>query len=229
MNYTISSRHIRIALAIILAILLILNAIFAYLNYTDVLDTRELASGFYRRINFSEEANVPTGFAFFMWLLCAVLFFYISSDPKISYQKHWQFLSILFAWLALDEVAQLHELASKYVNALIPVGGFLRFGWILPGAVLVVIFCGFYYRFWKSLPAQPRTGILLGFGLLVSAAIGVEAVTGYLTFNCGSSCLSTLIVTNLEEILEVFGLMVLVHTLLDIAAKDDRIIGFNFK
>ena len=84
--------------------------IYAEIIY-DLLD-REDPWGLVAFLSLSWEANLPTWAASSLLLICAALLWAIARKAKQTEDKayrHWYALSAIFAYISLDETAQLHE------------------------------------------------------------------------------------------------------------------------
>src|SRR5687768_11951693 len=94
----------------------------------------ELLVGF---LSLSYEGNVPTWYASSLLLLCAVMPGLIASEIPAagSGRRHWWALAILFAFMSLDEAAEIHE----HLGGLIGTGGVLYFDWVIPAAIIVAL------------------------------------------------------------------------------------------
>jgi hypothetical protein len=85
------------------------------------------------------ENNVPTFFSAFILVTSAVLLTVITSQSTADrYAGHWKWLAIIFAFMALDEDAALHELLIEPVRDLLPVTGPLYFAWVIPYGLAVL-------------------------------------------------------------------------------------------
>lgn len=99
--------------------------------------------------------------------------------------------------------------------------GFFFFFWVVPGAVFVLIVLLAYLRFLANLPKKTRRLFLVAGTLFVVGALGIEMLYGQLVSFYGSEdSLSgnvkavAAILTAIEELLEMSGIVVFVYTLL---------------
>ena len=122
------------------------------------------------------ENNVPTFFSAFILVTSAVLLTVITSQSTADrYAGHWKWLVIIFAFMAIDEDAALHELLIEPVRDLLPVAGPLYFAWVIPYGLAVLAIGVLYLRFVWSLTARTR-GLFIGAGsLYLAGAPGIES------------------------------------------------------
>ena len=128
------------------------------------------------------EQNVPTLCStlllFISAILCAVIA-HAHHRRRGSYVPHWVGLALIFSVLALDEFASIHERATLRVRALLGFeGGLLRWAWVVPAGLAVVIVAIVYLRFLGHLPRSTRRGLLAAGILFVGGAIGFEVLSG---------------------------------------------------
>jgi hypothetical protein len=96
----------------------------------------------------------------------------------------------------------------------------LYFGWVLPYGVLTVALGIAYLRFWWALPPKTRWRSALAGILYVGGALGLEAVGGrYLHAQGGRPDLTYALITTCEELLEMIGASLFLHTLVQHAAE----------
>lgn len=180
------------------------------------------ALGYVPLFNIATEANIPTYFASGLLMTSAILFVLLWRIGKSGERdcRVWLLLSVIFAFLAVDEVAMIHEKFIEPVRATLGTGGFLYFAWIVPYAVAVVTIALY------ATPAIWRTGprFIKLFGtaaaLYLGGAIGVEMIGGSYyeasAFDPDAAYvdLNYRLIQSLEETLEFAGVIVLIYTLL---------------
>lgn len=166
-----------------------------------------------------KEANIPTWYQSSTLLLCALRMRYIAwvkdgqGEPDVC---HWKVLSILFAFLSLDELVSIHELAVLSLRHWLGTGGLLHQSWVLPGVMFVALIGWTYARFVFRQPGKVRWLLILSAVLYVGGAIGFEMLGGYYLDRhdpLGRSVTYHLLMT-CEEFLEMMGVVVLMYTLL---------------
>ena len=163
------------------------------------------------------EANIPTWYSSTALLISAILLAFITwvkretADP---YWRHWFFLVLIFFYLAVDEAATIHESLNE-LQEILGTSGFLRYAWIIPAGIGVIILTILYWRFLFSLPVRTRTLCFIAGGLFIGGALGLEAVGGFLSERYANNSLPHILVTTTEETLEMLGVAVFIYALLD--------------
>ena len=197
-----------------------------------------------RIFNVGEERNIPTWFESIQFLLCSMLLVVVTVAKKQRndrYSLHWGVLSIILLLLSLDEVASIHEAIGQqserllhYTTGFTP-GGAIKFFWVVPGAIFVIIVLLAYLRFLADLPRTTRRLFLFAGALFVLGALGIEMLTAQVVSSSGSianwiesasggmvgresaSAIPTILKglqTSVEEMFEMLGLTAFVYALL---------------
>lgn len=173
--------------------------------------------GFVRLFDLNVEGNVPSWYASSMLLLCSILLALIAAAKKqegAPFARHWGILSIIFLILSLDDAASFHNMADWPLRAVVNARGFLYFPWILPGIAFVLIFVVVYWRFLLALPRMTRYQFLVAGTLFAGAAIGMEIVGGYHGDFYGFKNMTHALLTTVEEVLEMLGIVVFLYALI---------------
>jgi len=156
-------------------------------------------------------------------LLCSVLLATITlakrqrRDPQTL---RWGILSLIFLYLALDDLLTLHERISSTLlqpglRALgYEPGGFLSYAWVILYAPLLLVFVLAYFRFWLNLPARIRFLFLVAGALFVGGGILVEMFNAWYDSVYGRGTMLTATMTHFEEFFEMIGPSVFVYALL---------------
>ncbi|MBE0598012.1 MAG: hypothetical protein IH614_12150 [Desulfuromonadales bacterium] len=164
------------------------------------------------------EHNLPSLFSAALLLLSSALLALVAIVRHRRGEgdfRGWGGLAILFLLVCGDEALALHERLILPLQALLGVSGFLFFAWVIPYGLLVALLAGVYLRFLYRLPAPTRNGFWLAAGLFLSGAIGLEMLGGRLYEHLGGiPDLRYSLVVTLEELLEMAGVLVFIHTLL---------------
>jgi hypothetical protein len=173
---------------------------------------------------FDAENNVPTVFSGFVLLLCAIVLGWIATVVRaraLPDPRHWAALGLIFALLAFDELASIHELLINPLRNAMDLPGFLRFPWVIAGVIFVALVGLAYLRFLARLPASTRWLFVLAGFLYVGGAVGMEMVGGYVfeTFQENraegdKNMVPYMIVMTLEESLEIGGALLFLHACL---------------
>lgn len=172
---------------------------------------------FVRLFNLDAEANISTWFAASILLLCSVLIAVIAIGKKQDndrFLRHWVALSIIFIGLSIDEAAAVHESLINPLRLAFNARGFLYFTWVIPGFIFVVIFVLVYLRFLIDLPSKTKhLFILAGFTFIVGS-IGIELIGGYHDDLYGRQDMIWVVITCIEESLEMVGIVIFVYALM---------------
>lgn len=159
-----------------------------------------------------------------MLFVLAILFYLIGKGEKaqrLHKNKYFFFLSILFTLLSIDEMSSIHELLINPLRNQFTLGGVFHFSWVIIYIPLVLLLALFLFRFYFSLEGYMKTGLFIAGVLYIGGAIGVEMVGGVVASNIGEDNLLYGLTTTLEESFELFGLLVLINTLLKRVVKGE--------
>lgn len=179
----------------------------------------DYAKGFIPLFDIDKEQNIPTFFSVLLLLFSSMLLALIAmlnqkqgdhDAPK------WGLLSSGFLYMAYDEAFRVHERWIGPIRALLgdtDLGAFY-FAWVLPGIVVVLILGLFLIGFIFRLPETTRRSFLLAATLYLGGAIGVEMIGGWHAELHGTGNPVYRIITNVEEIMEMTGLIVFIWALL---------------
>ena len=176
------------------------------------------------------EGNIPAWYSASLLLLCSLLLATIAfahKQQRGGHVLHWVVLSLIFAFLSLDETAQLHELSIAPLRDIFGTTGFLYYGWIVPAGLCVALFGLAYLRFLARLPARTRRLFLLAGFIFVGGAIGVEAVSGKHASLQGEQNLTYHLIITVEELLEMAGVVLFIYALLDYISRQFTKLGFH--
>jgi hypothetical protein len=197
-----------------------------------------------RLFDVGEERSIPTWFESVLFLFCSMLLAVVTLAKRHRhdrYRLHWGVLSIILLLLSLDEVASIHEAIGQqserllhYTTGLTPSGA-IKFFWVVPGAIFVLIVLLAYLRFLADLPQTTRRLILFAGALFVLGALGIEMLTAQVVSSSGgianwiesasggivgretASAIPTILKglqTSVEEMFEMLGLTAFVYALL---------------
>lgn len=166
-NLTITPASIAKSLLTVVALLLIANLAFLFLehhlgwNYHSV-------DIFY----FNKEGNIPTVYSSLAILIAAAFLWLISRLPNEKKSKHyWRFLALVFVFLSLDELLSIHETLTDDTRQFLGSNatGFFHFAWIIPYLILCVILASTLFRFLSMLPHGTRYLFIIAAQLLFLA------------------------------------------------------------
>ena len=168
--------------------------------------------------NLDRELNLPTWYSAFMIGFCAILLRIIAIGKKQQgdrYTKDWKLLSTIFCLMAIDEVISLHEIfIIPEVSEALNLPWFLHSMWVIPGSLFVIWFLRRYSRFVKHLPTKSKQRFMLAAGIYISGALVMEMIGSHFAESIGQQHLTYALIATVEEILEMTGIIVFIHSLL---------------
>lgn len=173
--------------------------------------------GLVRLFNVNAEANLPTWYASITLLACSALLAAIAQtqskevNPK---SLDWQTLSILFLFLSIDELSSIHELLDEPLRTVFGTAGIFHFAWVIPYGILVIFLGIRFLQFLIQLPAQTRRSFILAGAIYIGGALGMELIGGRYASLYGQNNFTYAILTTFEELLEMLGIAVFIHSLL---------------
>ncbi|WP_437612952.1 hypothetical protein WMF20_10720 [Sorangium sp. So ce834] len=182
-------------------------------------------SGVVPLLSLSYEQNVPTWYTSCLLFACSLTLAAIAAGARRAgrFVKHWWGLAAAFLYISLDEVVEIHEAASSWLD----LGGVLYFGWVIPAAVVVAAFALAYLGFLAHLPRGTRNRFLLSGSIYVAGALVLELPLGYWTAQAGSDNLVYALIDFVEESMEMLGLNLFLLSLVDHLAVQGWTIGFS--
>ena len=188
-----------------------------FLGYTEIYFLGFLQTTFVNEFDLGSEANITTYFSGLLLLSVSILLWiiaYIKRDNSSPFYRHWFGLSLVFAYISVDEVATLHERTEEPLRQLIEPGGIFHYVWVIPAAVGLLLLGIVYARFLWHLQARWKGLFAISAALYVGGALGVEMVGGWYASKFTKSFTYELIST-VEETLEMAGAAFFIYSLLD--------------
>ena len=125
----------------------------------------------------------------------------------------WFGLSLLFGMVSFDEFYGLHERLSRVVDQTIGGSGVFHFAWVIPFGLLAVLGLGLLVPFLRSLGRRTLHLALASAALYLCGAVGMEMLAGLVVEEQGQQVFIYRLLTNLEEGLEVGGVLLFIYTL----------------
>ncbi|MEV4417974.1 hypothetical protein [Catellatospora sp. NPDC049609] len=164
--------------------------------------------------NVDKEKNLPTWFSAALLMLAAYVLWEIAGDVRANgekYANHWRILAGVFAFLSMDEIAQMHEMSRKM--GLVELGKASYLSWIVVAAPFVLLFCFSYLRFLFRLPLRMRLLVAGGGVLFVLGAVGMEIIGAFVgrdvggEVGAGMAYVEYLLAASVEELFEMLGVI----------------------
>jgi len=166
--------------------------------------------------SFDMERNIPTFFSYLILILCSLILLIITLKHKAmkSGYLYWLGLSILFFFLAIDEIASLHEQITIPVRQALDTTGILYFAWVIPYCIFLIVFVLIYSRFLLSLPKNIMLLFFQSGMIYVTGAVGFELLGGKQYELHGANNIQFAIYYTCEELLEMSGISLFIYALL---------------
>jgi len=210
------TRGILLTLAGIVAFLLGAHLAVTYSSYRL---GHDYLMGFARAFNLLRDANVPTWYSSSVLLLCAALAAIIGAGrgpTPGSYKRHWMGLSLVLAFMSMDEAAMIHETAQEWLRV-----GFSPEHWfydvaslVLPGLLVIVVGAA-YIGFVMALPRRTLWCFVVAAGMYVAGGLVLDFIGDVYKAGQGEANMTSAMLTGVEEVLEMTGVLVLLYGLLD--------------
>lgn len=182
--------------------------------------------------NLDAEWNIPTVFQAFTLLVCSGLMLIIGLSMREMgdrFARHWIILGIIFLGMSLDEVIQFHEQTIRPLRSLLHVKGMFYHAWVIPASVLVLVFVLSYLKFLMHLPFKTRWLFVISGALYCMGVIGMEVIGGIFITWMGQDNFSYAMITNVEEVLEMTGMLVFIYALMGYIGSNVGPVEFEFQ
>jgi uncharacterized Tic20 family protein len=168
--------------------------------------------------NVDRELNFPTWYSALMISFCAILFRIIATGKKEQgdrYTKDWQLLSLIFWFLAIDEIVSIHEIfIIPEVSQALHLPWFLYSAWVIPGTICVIWFARRYSKFVYHFPPKSRLHFVLAASIYVGGALIMEMIGSYIAKSLSQQNIIYALSTSVEECLEMSGIVMLIYALI---------------
>ena len=170
----------------------------------------------------SNEGRLPTFYSGVTLLVAALLLAVTATHERNRggrFARHWFGLSLIFVFMAADELLAIHELSMVPLRRLFGItGGPLFFAWVIPAAAFLVLLAITYARFLMALPRPSMRSFLIAGVVYVGGALGMELV-GSAYFTSHSNDMIYGVIATVEELGEMTGMAVFILALLDHLAR----------
>jgi hypothetical protein len=165
----------------------------------------------------SHEQNLPTWYSSCLLFSCALALGAIAahvSETGGEWRRSWWALATIFAYLSLDEAAEIHEHLHGLVHFEGVGSGLFYFSWVVPGAAVVAVFGVTYLRFLFALPPTTRNRFIVSGVIYVGGALLMELPLGLWANSHGTENLGYALIDHVEETLEMVGASLFLLSLL---------------
>lgn len=178
------------------------------------------------------EANIPAFFSALLLVSATTLLALVARVERrreARFSRHWQILTVIFAYLAIDEAAQLHEKVALNVADLVGDGGYPAFyAWVLPFAIFVAILGVAYLPFLRTLAPRFRRIFIIAGLVYVGSALGLEVVDAGYTSLFGFDNLTHRLLYSAEEVGEMWGVILFIYGLLAYLREEGVFVETSF-
>ena len=210
-------------LLVIIACLIVVSSLAHFLNQSS-------STGFSGRLfRLDKETNIPTLYSSLALAFCSILLAiigYMKRAINYNYTGYWKALSLIFLYLAIDEMCSFHE-TFMILRSILKAGGLLYFTWVIPGSIFVAVFVLIFWRFIQSLPKKTKNLFIIAGTMYVGGAIGMEMIGGYHVEAYGRATPMYSLITTIEESLEMFGIAVFIYALLSYIASHLNVVNLR--
>ncbi len=160
------------------------------------------------------ECNIPAWFSAGLWLVLGLTVFLVMLHTR-RYRIGWSIFALVAFVASIDEYARLHERLERFgkkMAAFLQVDGFLHWGWVIPGMIIVIAVAAVLIPLVIRLPHSVRNGILLAGFLFVLGAVGFETIGGLSRKH--DMPILYIVTQHIEEWLEMVGVTLAVSSVL---------------
>ncbi len=158
-----------------------------------------------------DERNLPT-----WWNAALLATFAVAAAlaaklvPERAESRAWALIAAVGFALSIDEATRLHERSGVLLG---PLGiSVPTYQWVFVGAVVAALGLAVLGRAARALPRRTRRGLALAVTLYLAAALGLEAISGYLYAQQLSVLASG--VTHVEEACEMAAVILALSAVL---------------
>jgi hypothetical protein len=219
----------RVVLAVFVPAILLLNvanaiAVFLYHH------RHHHGGRFFNEFSLDREANVPSWFSSALLLTAAAVVALVALDAlarKSRWGRHWAGLSVVYVVLSMDETSEIHERIGSWLRTHVKLHGPLHYAGVVPMLALALFVGITYVRFLRALPRDTLLGILISAAIYIGGAAGVEAASGWWAEGHGSKSTALLLVSTVEENLEMLGTLLFILVVLAYFARTGRSVALR--
>jgi hypothetical protein len=161
-----------------------------------------------------QENNLPTWFSELLLLISSACLFVCARRKRAvgdAWTGHWYVLCVGFFAMAIDEIAGIHE----SVNSIIVVS------WAIPTGIASLVAGLAFIPFLRHLPRRTALLFAVAGSMFLMGAAGLEIIGNDLVSRSLRKTLQYNLWTMLEEALEMFGVILFTHTLLEYMREPD--------
>jgi len=170
-----------------------------------------------RWFSVDREMGLPAWFSTVLLFSCAAQLWLLAdadrSGPRRRWARRGRLLAVVFVYLSIDELTEIHEQSMEPLQQGLGLGGVLQFAWVVLALPLVAILGLVMLGWLRALPRGSRWCVVASGVLYVGGAAGVELIGSWLWATQGQDTLTYAAVATLEEGLEMGALVFFLGTL----------------
>ena len=126
-------------------------------------------------------------------------------------------MSLLFLFLACDEIFMIHEISGRYLRNLLNPSSFFYFAWVIPYGIITIFIALYFFNFIKMMPKKIFYLIIISGILFVGGELILEMVGGFIfTLNNKEINSLYLAVSLFEEVLSMTGIALFNYSILNL-------------
>lgn len=200
---TVSIHGILKTLWITVGVLVSIHVILNVIHY----EVTELPWYLRQIFDVDEEDSFPTWYSASALLLTSVALWVNARAHRQAASRqrtHWYGLALGFLVLSIDEIAGMHETLNSIMDG----------SWAVPGAVVAALVGGIYLSFLGEIDRRTAIQFVIGGGVFIGGAVGVELYTEPYLENDELSTLAYNLWTGVEEFMEMAGVLIFLRALL---------------
>lgn len=180
------------------------------------------------------ENNFPTFYSMCLLLIASILLAIITLLEKKRASLHilyWATLTLGFLFMSFDEVLALHERLNSFARSLfsIKLASIFFFSWVIIGIAIVILLTFYFLKFLLQLPKKVRRNFILSGATYLAGAIGMELLGGWQAELNGFNNLTYVIFVTIEETLEMAGMIIFIHGLLEYISDNFSEVQFTIR
>ncbi len=190
----------------------------AHLDFTGLASLR-------RWFDVDGEGNVPTWFSCILLFLCAQAMWALSrcrTEESQRWRRHERALAVVFVYLSIDELTQVHEQTIAPLQRMFGLSGALSFAWVLLAVPVTGLFAVLMIGYLRALPVRVGVSMVLAGLVYVGAAAGVELVGGLLWSEDRLQTAAYVLETTVEEGLEMVALVIFLGSAYHLLSRRTR-------
>ncbi len=164
--------------------------------------------------------NIPTWFTSAAFLTCALLLLIIAAHARRTSRRAallWGALAVLMLALSVNEIFAVEhntllDYATRALRLALGADGLTVL--VVIGGVVGMAGVALYSRFFLGLPTGTRRAFLIAGAVYLGGAIGLQTIGTLIGRQPDSSSLLQLLVSNIEELCEITGVLIFLYGLL---------------